>query len=78
MLGCAQIQPLMYFQLLNIPMWRGTYMIYKVTHTMAPGTMTTKFVGMKMSRRQAPYATGYFSIVKKPAQTSSSNNSAGG
>lgn len=78
MMGCAQVQPLMYFQLLNIPMWRGTYMIYKVTHSMSPGTMTTKFIGVKMSRKQAPYATGYFSIVKKPAQTSSSNNSAGG
>ena len=78
MMGCAQVQPLMYFQLLNIPMWRGTYMIYKVTHSMSPGTMTTKFIGVKMSRYQAPYATGYFTIVKKPAQTSSSNDSAGG
>lgn len=74
MLGCAQIQPLMYFQLLNIPMWRGTYMIYKVTHTMAPGTMTTKFVGMKMSRRQAPYATGYFTVGKRSAQTRLTTN----
>ena len=78
MMGCAQIQPLMYFQLLNIPMWRGTYMIYKVTHSLSPGTMTTKFTGVKMSRYQAPYATGYFTIVKKPAQTSSSSNSSGG
>lgn len=78
MMGCAQIQPLMYFQLLNIPMWRGTYMIYKVTHSLSPGTMTTKFTGVKMSRYQAPYATGYFTIVKKPSQTSSSSNSSGG
>lgn len=77
MMGCAQVQPLMYFQLLNIPMWRGTYMIYKVTHSLSPGKMTTKFTGVKMSRYQAPYATGYFTIVKKPAQTSSSNDSAG-
>lgn len=78
MMGCAQVQPLMYFQLLNIPMWRGTYMIYKVTHSLSPGKMTTKFTGVKMSRYQAPYATGYFTIVKKPAQTSSSSNSSGG
>lgn len=69
MMGCAQIQPLMYFQLLNIPMWRGTYMIYKVTHNMQAGMMTTKFVGMKMSRRQAPYANGYFTVGKKSAKT---------
>ena len=78
MMGCAQVQPLMYFQLLNIPMWRGTYMIYKVTHSLSPGKMTTKFTGVKMSRYQAPYATGYFTIVKKPAQSSSSSDSAGG
>ncbi len=78
MMGCAQVQPLMYFQLLNIPMWRGTYMIYKVTHSLSPGKMTTKFTGVKMSRYQAPYATGYFTIAKKPAQTSSSSDSSGG
>lgn len=65
MMGCAQIQPLMYFQLLNIPMWRGTYMIYKVTHTLSPGNMITKFTGMKMSRYQAPFADGYFTIGKR-------------
>lgn len=69
MMGCAQIQPLMYFQLLNIPMWRGTYMIYKVTHNLQAGMMTTKFTGMKMSRRQTPYADGYFIVGKKSAKT---------
>lgn len=69
MMGCAQIQPLMYFQLLNIPMWRGTYMIYKVTHNLQAGMMTTKFTGMKMSRRQTPYANGYFIVGKKSAKT---------
>lgn len=75
MLGCVQIQPLMYFQLLNIPMWRGTYMIYKVSHTMQPGNMTTKFVGVKMSRYQTPYATGYYSVPKENANNSSSSSS---
>ena len=69
MMGCAQIQPLMYFQLLNIPMWRGTYMIYKVTHNLQAGMMTTKFTGMKMSRRQTPYADGYHVVGKKSAKT---------
>ena len=76
MLGCTQIQPLMYFQLLNIPMWRGTYMIYKVSHTMQPGNMTTKFVGVKMSRYQAPYASGYYSVPKESANNGSSSSSA--
>lgn len=69
MMGCSQIQPLMYFQLLNIPMWRGTYMIYKVTHNLQAGMMTTKFTGMKMSRRQTPYADGYHVVGKKSAKT---------
>lgn len=73
MMGCAQVQPLMYFQLLNIPMWRGTYMIYKVTHSLMPGNMTTKFVGMKMSRNRLPYATGYFTIAKKNHNVSASS-----
>lgn len=50
----------MYFQLLNIPMWRGTYMIFNVTHTMTPGDMTTRFKGMKMSKTPIPFATSFF------------------
>ena len=78
MIGCAQIQPLMYFQLLNIPMWRGTYMIYKVSHTMEPGKMSTKFVGMKMSRTQAPFATGYYSISKEGKWNPQQSNTGSG
>lgn len=78
MLGCAQIQPLMYFQLLNIPMWRGTYMIYKVTHDLQPGTMSTKFTGIKMSRRQSPYASGYYTIPKNNSNSDKTSQSNGG
>ncbi len=55
MLGNAQITPLMYFQLLNVPLFRGAYMIFRVDHTMQPGYMTTKIKGMKMSRRAPRY-----------------------
>lgn len=64
MMGNAQIQPLMYFQLLNIPMWRGAYMIFNVSHTMTPGNMVTKFKGMKMSKNPVPILSKYWSIVK--------------
>ena len=60
MLGNAQICPLMYFQLMNIPMWRGTYMIYKVVHNMTPGNMTTTFTGMKMSKYAKPFNSTFF------------------
>ena len=60
MLGNAQIQPLMYFQLMNIPMFRGTYMIIKVEHAMKQGHMTTTFTGIKMSKVQPPYTKSWF------------------
>lgn len=51
MMGCAWIQPLMYFQLMNIPLFRGAYIIHKVTHSMTPNNMITTFVGTKVSSR---------------------------
>ena len=71
MLGNAQICPLMYFQLNNIPMWRGTYMIYKVIHNMTPGNMTTTVSAMKMNKFAQPFNTSFFSVHKgkgKPKQ----------
>lgn len=49
MMGCAWIQPLMYFVLLNIPMFNGSYMIFKVRHSIRPGDMTTTFSGCRMA-----------------------------
>lgn len=60
MMGNAQIQPLMYFQLMNVPMFRGTYMIIKVEHNITQGNMTTVFTGMKMSKVQLPYTQYWF------------------
>ena len=60
MMGNAQICPLMYFQLMNIPMWRGTYMIYKVVHNMTPGNMTTTVTAMKMNKFATPFNTSFF------------------
>lgn len=48
MMGCAWIQPMMYFVLLNVPMFRGSYMIMKVNHKITPGNMTTSFTGCRM------------------------------
>ena len=49
MMGCAWVQPLMYFVLLNVPMFRGSYMIMKVKHSIKPGVMTTNFTGCRMA-----------------------------
>lgn len=50
MMGCAWVQPLMYFVLLNIPMFNGSYIITKVSHSMTPGNMDTDLEGVRMSK----------------------------
>ena len=50
MMGCAWIQPLMYFQLNNIPLFSGAYIIHKVNHSISPNSMTTSFVGTRVAR----------------------------
>lgn len=49
MMGCAWVQPLMYFVLNNVPMFRGTYMVINVTHSIHQGEMITKFRGVRMA-----------------------------
>jgi len=50
MLGCAQIQPFMYFQIDNIPMFRGAYTIINTHHHIIPNSMTTSFKGVRIRR----------------------------
>lgn len=50
MLGSAWVQPLMYFELLNIPMFKGAYQIKKVTHDITQGRMVTKITGVRICR----------------------------
>tara|TARA_R110000851_G_scaffold333537_1_gene515530 strand:+ start:23631 stop:28688 length:5058 start_codon:yes stop_codon:yes gene_type:complete len=48
MLGCAQIQPFMYFQLDNIPMFNGAYNIINTRHNIKANHMTTTFKGVRV------------------------------
>jgi murein DD-endopeptidase MepM/ murein hydrolase activator NlpD len=52
MLGCAQIQPFMYFDITNIPMFKGSYMIIKVDHSIKANTMDTKFKGVRIKKQK--------------------------
>lgn len=54
MMGCMQIFPPMYFQLNNVPMWKGAYMIQKVTHSIKPGDITTKITGVRQNKYAVP------------------------
>ena len=69
MMGCAWIQPLMYFQLNNIPMFSGTYLIQKVTHNLAQGDMTTSFIGTRLSSKSTPFAENGL-VSSRNSQTS--------
>lgn len=64
MLGCMNIMPMMYFQLNNIPMFRGTYMIISVEHSIKPGLMKTKFVGVRINKHTLMYNTDLASMNK--------------
>jgi hypothetical protein len=55
--GCVQIQPMMYFQLNNVYLFTGSYMIFKIEHDIEPGKMTTKFTGIKQTWTRTPLLT---------------------
>lgn len=63
MMGNMQIMPLMYFQLNNIPMWHGAYMIISVEHTISAGDVVTKFTGVRVNKNAMPLVNdGYFYV----------------
>lgn len=62
MLGCMNIMPMMYFQLNNMPMFRGAYMITSVEHRIEPGNAITKFIGTRVSKIQKPYTNSAFAL----------------
>ena len=62
MMGCANIFPFMYFQLNNVPMFKGAYIITDVKHNIVPGDMTTTFTGVRVSKNQIPFNTDIFNI----------------
>lgn len=60
MMGNAWVQPLMYFELLNVPMFRGTYLVEKVSHHIEAGEMTTHIVGVRMANTTTKIKKGWF------------------
>jgi len=49
-MGCMNIQPLMYFDLQNVPFFNGAYLITSVSHSISPNEMSTSFDGVRQSR----------------------------
>lgn len=54
MMGNAMVQPMMYFQLDNIPMFHGAYMITRVKHSIKPNNMSTHFTGVRIKVSETP------------------------
>jgi N-acetyl-anhydromuramyl-L-alanine amidase AmpD len=53
-LGNMTIQPLQYFELTNVPMFYGTYLITEVSHNMKPHHITTSFKGTRQPIATVP------------------------
>ena len=62
-LGNMQIQPLQYFELTNIPMFRGTYLITEVSHNIKPHFVGTSFKGVRQPLTTVPIVTDILSIM---------------
>jgi len=58
MMGNAMIQPMMHFQLNNIPMFHGAYMITRVKHSIKPNFMSTVFSGSRVRYQKTELLTG--------------------
>ena len=66
MLGNPMIQPMMHFQLNNIPMFHGAYMITRVKHSIKPNHMSTVFTGTRVRYPKTELLSGadfYMGII---------------
>lgn len=65
-MGNPMIQPMMYFQLNGIPLFHGGYRIIKVTHSLTPNNMKTKFKGVRINKIATPIiedTTVYMNLI---------------
>ena len=74
-LGNMQITPLMYFQLNNVPFWKGIYQIMRVTHNISAGNFTTSFEGVRVKRQSIPIANGVALTLRDTGESTSDNGS---
>ena len=80
MMGNAMIQPMMYFQLDNIPMFHGAYLITHVKHSIKPNYMSTNFTGVRIRHPETPIldaAELYMSLIESINITAINTSSAG-
>lgn len=63
MMGCMQVQPMMHFQLNNIMLWHGAYLVYRIRHSIYKNNMTTTFNGLRISKTKPPFFDAPISIT---------------
>lgn len=59
MLGNAMIQPTHYFELENIPLFSGSYVVLNVEHVIRPNHMKTTFNGVRILRYPNPIVDNF-------------------
>jgi hypothetical protein len=64
-LGNAMIQPAMYFNLRNVPMFYGPYLITDVEHTISPGVFQTQFTGVRQGIFDLPQIDKYLQSINQ-------------
>lgn len=57
MMGDMMIQPTQYFQLENIPLFSGAYLVLSVEHQFTANYATTSFSGVRILKYPVPYVT---------------------
>ena len=75
MLGDMMIQPTMYFHLNNLPIFRGSYLITEVNHSIRSGKMSTSFKGIRVANHSLPtfedsFTSSYKSLFDRIVQKS--------
>lgn len=65
MLGNALIQPLMYFNLRNVPLFNGAYMITEVSHDIGIGVYYTKVKGTRQPISALPVEVDFLQSLRE-------------
>lgn len=65
-MGNVMIQPTMYFNLKNVPLFKGSYWITEVTHNVKPSGIETIFKGSRIPNRALPDPTSSFIASYRP------------
>ena len=75
MIGDMMIQPTQYFQLENIPLFSGAYLILNVEHEFTANHASTSFMGVRILKYPVPYVIDFASTagLKSSATTDESN-----